>query len=120
MNFLPGVGRNGRPWLPAMMLGLAAPALALSAQEVPQVEPTELKQLSIEQLMEIDVTSVSRRSERLSKAAAAIAVITGEDLRRSGVTNLPDALRLSVSIHVAQSDGHTWGITTRGFNSTFA
>jgi iron complex outermembrane recepter protein len=103
-----------------MLLCLAAPALTLSAQEEPRVEPAELKQLSIEQLMEIDVTSVSRRSERLSKAAAAITVITGEDLRRSGVTNLPDALRLSVSLHVAQSNGNTWGITSRGFNSTFA
>jgi iron complex outermembrane receptor protein len=84
------------------------------------VAPADLKQLSIEQLMEIDVTSVSRRSERLSQAAAAITVITGEDLRRSGVTNLPDALRLSVSMHVAQSDGHTWAITARGFNSSFA
>ncbi|MFY9821966.1 MAG: TonB-dependent receptor [Thermoanaerobaculia bacterium] len=120
MNFLPGICRKGRPWLPAVLLGLAAPAVSLSAQEEPQVEPAELKQLSIEQLMEIDVTSVSRRSERLSKAAAAITVITGEDLRRSGVTNLPDALRLSVSLHVAQQNGNTWGITSRGFNSTFA
>jgi iron complex outermembrane receptor protein len=103
-----------------VLLGLAAPALTLSAQEAPRVAPAELKQLSIEQLMEIDVTSVSRRSEQLSKAAAAITVITGEDLRRSGVTNLPDALRLSVSLHVAQSNGNTWGITSRGFNSTFA
>jgi iron complex outermembrane receptor protein len=120
MNFLPGICRKGRSWLPAVLLVLAAPALALSAQEEPRVEPAELKQLSIEQLMEIDVTSVSRRTERLSKAAAAITVITGEDLRRSGVTNLPDALRLSVSLHVAQSNGNTWGITSRGFNSTFA
>jgi iron complex outermembrane recepter protein len=120
MNFLPGVCRKGRSWLPAVLLGLAAPALTLSAQEEPRVEPAELKQLSIEQLMEIDVTSVSRRSEQLSKAAAAITVITGEDIRRSGVSNLPDALRLSVSMHVAQSNGNTWGITSRGFNSSFA
>ncbi|HEV7506589.1 MAG TPA: TonB-dependent receptor [Thermoanaerobaculia bacterium] len=119
MNFLPGVCRKGRSWLPVLLLGLALPA-TLSAQEEPRVAPAELKQLSIEQLMEIDVTSVSRRSEQLSKAAAAITVITGEDLRRSGVTSLPDALRLSVSVHVAQSNGNTWGISSRGFNSTFA
>ncbi len=117
MNFLPRVCKGGKLGLPLLLLGLAAP---LSSQEEPPVEPAELKQLSIEQLMEIDVTSVSRRSERLSKAAAAITVITGEDLRRSGVTNLPDALRLSVSMHVAQSDGHTWAISARGFNSSFA
>ncbi|HEX4964324.1 MAG TPA: TonB-dependent receptor [Thermoanaerobaculia bacterium] len=118
MNFLPEVCRKGARWLPALLL--AVPACTLWAQEEPRVPPAELKQLSIEQLMDIDVTSVSRRSERLSKAAAAITVITGEDLRRSGVTTLPDALRLSVSTHVAQSDGHTWGLTTRGFNSSFA
>ncbi len=120
MNFLPGVCRKERLWLGALLVGLTVPALALSAQEAPRVAPAELKQLSIEQLMEIDVTSVSRRSEQLSKAAAAIAVITGEDLRRSGVATLPDALRLSVSLHVAQANGNTWGITSRGFNSTFA
>jgi iron complex outermembrane recepter protein len=130
MNFLPGAcrkgnrgqanRRKGKRWLPALLLGLAAPALPLAAQETPQVEPADLRQMSIEQLMEIDVTSVSRRSERLSKAAAAITVITGEDLRRSGAANLPDALRLSIATHVAQSDGHTWAISTRGFNSSFA
>ena len=117
MNFLPRVCKGGKLALPLLLLALAA---AVSAQEEPPVEPAELKQLSIEQLMEIDVTSVSRRTERLSKAAAAITVITGEDLRRSGVTNLPDALRLSVALHVAQSDGHTWAISSRGFNSSFA
>lgn len=121
MNFLPEVCRKGRSWLPVLLLGLAAPALSLSAQEEPPaVEPVELKKLSIEQLMEIDVTSVSRRSERLSKAAAAITVLTGDGLRRSGATNLPDALRQNIFTNVAQSDGHTWGLTTRGFNSTFA
>ncbi len=120
MNFLPGFCRKGRLSLPAVLLGLAAPALALPVQEEPQVAPVELKQLSIEQLMEIDVTSVSRRSEQLSKAAAAITVLTADGLRRSGATNLPDVLRQNVFINVAQSDGHTWGLTTRGFNSTFA
>ena len=68
--------------------------------------PAELKKLSIEELMEIDVTSVSKRTEKLSAAAAAITVITGDDIRRSGVTNLPDALRLATGLQVAQADGH--------------
>src|SRR5436305_13045213 len=108
MNFLPwsckerrGAGWCG-PLLGCVLLsGLAAP---VAAQEEPPVEPAELKQLSIEQLMEIDVTSVSRRSERLSKAAAAITVITREGLRRSGVTNLPDALRLTLALNDAHAD----------------
>lgn len=95
---------------------LAAPAAA-QEEELP---PTELKKLSIEELMDIDVTSVSRRSERLSRAAAAITVITGEDVRRSGATTLAEALRLTASLHVAQADGRTWAITARGFNLTTA
>ena len=103
-----------------VLLGLAAPALTLSAQEEPRVEPAELKQLSIEQLMEIDVTSVSRRSERASQTAAAVTVITSEDIRRSGATSLPEALRLANSLHVARFDSRTWAISARGFNSATA
>jgi iron complex outermembrane receptor protein len=78
----------------------------------------ELKGLSIEQLMDIDVTSVSRRSEPVSGAAAAIMVITAEDIRRSGAENLPDALRITASLEVARADGNTWAISSRGFNTT--
>src|SRR6476661_2409178 len=95
-------------------------ASAAPAQEQQVAQSSRLKGLSIEELMEIDVTSVSRRSERVSGAAAAITVITGEDIRRSGANNLPDALRLSVSLHVAQFDGRTWAISARGFNITTA
>ena len=95
---------------------LAAPALAGVPQEDPQVEPAELTQLSIEELMQIDVTSVSRRSERVIGAAAAVAVITGEEIRRLGATNLPDALRLTASLQVAQLNGYTWAVSSRGFN----
>jgi iron complex outermembrane receptor protein len=80
------------------------------------VPPAELKKLSIEELMEIDVTSVSRRSERVSAAAAAITVITGEEIRRSGVTSLPEALRLVDALHVARFNSGTWAISARGFN----
>jgi iron complex outermembrane receptor protein len=80
----------------------------------------DLKKLSIEELMEIDVTSVSRRSERLNQAAAAIIVITQEEIRRSGVTSLPEALRLVNSLQVARQTQRDWAITARGFNLTTA
>jgi iron complex outermembrane receptor protein len=83
-------------------------------------DPAAVKRLSLEQLMEIDVTSVSKRAEPLSAAAAAITVITAEDVRRSGATNLPEALRLATGLEVAQSDGRTWAISARGFNITSA
>ena len=103
----------------ALCLLLAA-APAAAAGEEPRPPASDLKRLSLEQLMEIDVTSVSRRSEPVSGAAAAIAVITGEDIRRSGATNIPDALRILASLQVAQSNGNTWAISSRGFNTTTA
>jgi iron complex outermembrane receptor protein len=85
-----------------------------------ETDPSALKRLSIEELMQIDVTSVSKRSEPLSAAAAAITVITAEDIRRSGAVSLPEALRLATGLEVAQADGRTWAITARGFNLTTA
>lgn len=82
--------------------------------------PSELKKLSVEQLLDIDVTSVSKYPEKRSAAAAAVTVLTPEDLERSGVTNIPDALRLVPGLDVAQVDAHTWAISSRGFNDIFA
>ncbi len=108
---------NFRGALAALCLALAAASPAYSQEEPPARTP-ELKGMSIEQLMDIDVTSVSRRSEPISGAAAAITVITGEDIRRSGATNLPDVLRITAALEVAQSNGNTWAISSRGFNTT--
>lgn len=96
----------------ALSAGAGGPATVAAAGD--------LKKLSIEELMEIDVTSVSRRSERLSQAAAAVTVITQDELRRSGVTSLPEALRLVNSLHVARQTQRDWAISARGFNLTTA
>jgi len=79
-----------------------------------------LKKLSIEQLMNLQVTSVSKRSERLSQTASAIQVITQEDIRRSGASSLAEALRLASNLQVAQVDSRQWAISARGFNTTTA
>src|SRR5467141_2227275 len=79
-----------------------------------------LKKLSIEQLMNLQVTSVSKRPERLAQTASAIQVITREDIRRSGASSLPEALRLATNLQVAQVDSRQWAISARGFNSTTA
>jgi iron complex outermembrane receptor protein len=73
--------------------------------------------MSVDELMNIQVTSVSKRLEKLSETASAIQVITGEDIRRSGVTTLPEALRLASNLQVAQSNAHDWAITARGFSA---
>ncbi|HEX2681868.1 MAG TPA: TonB-dependent receptor plug domain-containing protein, partial [Candidatus Dormibacteraeota bacterium] len=81
---------------------------------------TALKKLTLEQLMNVEVTSVSKHAERLSQAPSAIQVITQEDLRRSGASSLPEALRLATNVEVAQVDSRQWAISARGFNGTAA
>src|ERR1700756_939491 len=77
----------------------------------------ELKQLSVEELMSIEVTSVARHPEKLLQAPSAIQVITREDVRRSGATSIPEALRLADNLEVAQKNSHDWAISARGFNT---
>src|SRR5436309_2915813 len=82
--------------------------------------PSELTELSLEELMNVEVTSVSRKLERLSDAAAAVYVITREDIRRSGYTSIPEILRLAPNLQVARVSASTYAISARGFNSTSA
>lgn len=83
-------------------------------------EPGELKQLSIEELLNQKVISSSRQPQRLLETPSAISVITGEDIRRFGVTTLPETLRLAPNLQVAQASSHEWAISARGFNSALA
>jgi iron complex outermembrane receptor protein len=82
--------------------------------------PSELKKLSLDELVDVQITSAARRPEPLSQAANAIDVVTADDIMRAGVTNIPDALRLVTEVQVAQIDGHTWAISARGFNISAA
>src|SRR5438105_144160 len=81
---------------------------------------TELKKMTIEELANLEVTSVSRTAERASSAPSAIYVITQEDIERSGATRLTEALRLAPNLQVAQVDSRQWAISARGFSSTVA
>ena len=76
-----------------------------------------LADLTLEELADLVVTSVSRRPERLADAAASVYVITSEDLRRSGVTSLPEALRLAPNLQVARINSSQYAISARGFNN---
>jgi len=82
--------------------------------------PGDLKKLSLDELQAIEVTSVSRRPERLADAPSSIQVITGDDIRRAGATSLPEALRLASNLQVARVGSQGWAITARGFNNTSA
>ncbi|HEY4366784.1 MAG TPA: TonB-dependent receptor [Steroidobacteraceae bacterium] len=76
-----------------------------------------LKQLSVDQLLDIQVTSVSKRSESLADAPASIFVISAEDIHRSGATTLPEALRLAPNLQIARADSVQYAISARGFNN---
>lgn len=82
--------------------------------------PIDLRQASLEDLMDITVTSVSKREQKLSGTAAAIFVITQDDIHRSGATNIPDVLRMAPGVDVEQIDANAWAISIRGFNSRFS
>ena len=76
-----------------------------------------LKRMSLEELMNVEITSVSRTEESLRDAAAAVAVVTRESIRRSGATTLPDSLRLVPGIHVGEQTSSAWAVSARGFSS---
>ena len=95
------------------------PAL-VQAQVPAATTAQDLKRLSIEELAELDVTSVSRRAEPLAHAAAAVSILRQEDLRRAGAMTLGEAMRLADGLDVARADGRTWAISARGFNISTA
>lgn len=79
-----------------------------------------LKRLSLEELLDMEVTSVSRRPEKLASAAASIQVITADDIRRSGARSVPEVLRLAPNLEVAQINARDWAISARGFSARTA
>jgi len=97
------------------------PPEALSAASTgPDQSGNPVKSLSLEQLANVEVTSVSKTPEEVRNTSAAIYVITQEDIERSGATSIPEALRLAPGVEVARIDGDTWSIGIRGFGSRLA
>ncbi|WP_373087069.1 TonB-dependent receptor plug domain-containing protein [Zhongshania sp.] len=108
--------------LPASILYmLIAPSVyAVNSQPAVLARVDDLASLSLESLMNIDVVSVSKRSEPLQQSPAAVFVLDGSTIIRSGVKSIPEALRLIPGLQVARLDSHSYAITARGFNSTVA
>ena len=99
-------------------LALAPLAKSDSPPSAPsQTAPAELKNLSLEELSQIEVTTPSKEPVPAFRSPSAIYVITGEDIRRSGATSIPEALRLAPGVEVARIDGSNWSIGIRGFGS---
>lgn len=95
--------------------------LAFATPAVAQDEKVDkLLDLSLDQLSEMEVTSVSKKAEKASEAPAAIFVVTQEDIKRTGATSIPEALRIVPGLDVAQIGNHKWAVSSRGFNDQFS
>jgi len=104
---------------PIAILLLVAAGLCPKLMASPAIA-TPLVDLSLEELMEIEVTTVSKKAQSLNRIPAAVFVITGDDIRRSGATNIPDLLRMVPGIHVGRIGSGIWAVSARGFNFQFA
>jgi iron complex outermembrane receptor protein len=104
--------------IPLLCAALAVPAWAANDSQAGGTR--ELTEMSLEELMNEPVTSVSKKEQKLSQVAAALFVINQEDIRRSGALNIPDVLRMVPGLDVAQINANTWAISARGFNGQFS
>lgn len=82
-------------------------------------ETTDLTELPLEVLMDLEVTSASRKAQRLANTAAAAFIISQEDIRRSGATSIPELLRMVPGVQVAKMDANKWAVSIRGINGRF-
>ena len=80
----------------------------------------DLRGLSLEELLHVDVTSVRKKDQPLDQTPAAVYVITRDQIRRSGMTSIPELLRLAPGVNVARINGNTWAISVRSFNGTLS
>ena len=114
-------GGSGSLWRRCLrLIWLLAWHVLMAYGDTPQPGAVSLKKLSLEELSQIEVTSPSKEPTAAVRSPVAIYVITGDDIRRSGVTTIPDALRLAPGVEVAQIDGSKWSIGIRGFGTRLA
>jgi len=95
-------------------------ALLLAAPPLRADQGDTLNELTLEQLLDVEVISVSRRAQRLAEVPSAVYVITADAIRRGGFTSVPEALRLAPGVHVARQYDNQWAISARGFENTYA
>ena len=99
---------------------IAAASVLSPAALAQDADTDDFTSMSLEDLMSVEVTTVSKRAELASQAAAAVFVLTREDIARSGAVTIADALRLVPGVNVARINANSWAVTVRGFNSRFA
>jgi iron complex outermembrane recepter protein len=103
-----------------MLAGLAMISFPAFPAYSQQSSDSDLTEKSLEDLMNINVTSVSKKEQKTSQAPGAIFVISQDDIRRSGAENIPDLLRMVPGLDVAQIDAGKWAISARGFNGQYS
>jgi iron complex outermembrane receptor protein len=94
--------------------------IAAWGADPPEPLAKSANELSLEDLINIKVTSVSKKETSVEDSPAAVTVVTQDDIRRNGITTLPDALRLVPGMDIAQINSHEWAVSARGFNGQFA
>ena len=103
------------------LLGISLGCAGQTPQQVAQPPAQSgLADASLEELMNIEVISVSKKAQRLGATAASVFVITAEDIRRSGISVLPELLRLAPGVQVARLSSGEWAIAIRGFNDEYS
>ncbi len=104
--------------LPVFILWITLGNVAFAAQNTPLKR--DLADASLEELMNLKISTVSRKPQTLKETAAAVFVITQEDIRRSSANSIPELLRMAPGLFVARIDGNKWSITSRGDSGRFA
>lgn len=114
-------GPNLRIWLLTALLTILSTLPAAAAGPVQLAHlGSELSQLSLRELMDVEVTSAARKEATVAQTAAAVFVISREDIRRSGATSIPELLRMVPGLMVARIDANKWAVSARSFNSLIA
>jgi iron complex outermembrane receptor protein len=116
----PGPSRSAIARQSLSALAIAVACAFLAVEPLAAQDKADLANLSVDDLMNLEVTSVARKGQKLADTAAAVFVITQEDIRRSGATTIPEVLRIVPGLDVAHVDGNSWAVSARGFNSRFA
>ena len=100
-------------WALCLLIPMKAGASSVS-------DSAQLVALSLEELMDVEIFTAAKKEQKLFDTAAAVSVVTAEEIRRSGTTTLPEILRLVPGLEVARVDANKWGLSARGFNGRFA
>lgn len=125
---IPGFSRSGsirrilamNTFVFLLLITGSAPKSWAQTTQNDQNPPEKLKQMSLEELSNVEVTTVSKDPQRIQKVPAAIFVITQEDIRRSGATSIPEALRMAPGVEVERTDANQWSVSIRGFAGQFS